>query len=208
MEVREIVSGLWRWTAWHEEWKQEVGSVYWESSDSVVLIDPLVPAADADEFWRALDRDVERAGGAVHVLITIFWHARSAAEVVKRYGGRLWAPRRARAPIERRTGAVTDLFSPGDALPGGVEALATARSTEVVYWLPGSRAVVPGDVILGAEGGGLRLCPDSWLPESTTQAQLRASLQPLLELPAERVLVSHGEPVLKGARPALERMLA
>ena len=174
----------------------------------MVLIDPLVPAADADEFWRALDRDVERAGGAVHVLITIFWHARSAAEVVKRYGGRLWAPRRARAPIERRTGAVTDLFSPGDALPGGVEALATARSTEVVYWLPGCRAVVPGDVILGAEGGGLRLCPDSWLPESTSQAQLRSSLQPLLDLPVERVLVSHGEPVLKGARRALERMLA
>jgi glyoxylase-like metal-dependent hydrolase (beta-lactamase superfamily II) len=67
---------------------------------------------------------------------------------------------------------------------------------------------VPGDVILGAEGGGLRLCPDSWLPESTSQAQLRASLQPLLELPVKRVLVSHGEPVLKGARRALERMLA
>jgi glyoxylase-like metal-dependent hydrolase (beta-lactamase superfamily II) len=103
---------------------------------------------------------------------------------------------------------VTDLFSPGDALPGGVEALATARSTEVVYWLSGCGAVVPGDVILGAEGGGLRLCPDSWLPESTSQAQLRASLRPLLELPVQRVLVSHGEPVLKGARRALERMLA
>jgi glyoxylase-like metal-dependent hydrolase (beta-lactamase superfamily II) len=67
---------------------------------------------------------------------------------------------------------------------------------------------VPGDVILGAEGGGLRLCPDSWLPGSTGQSQLRSSLQPLLDLPVERVLVSHGEPVLRGGRQALERILA
>jgi glyoxylase-like metal-dependent hydrolase (beta-lactamase superfamily II) len=208
VELSQIAPGLWRWTAWHEEWKQDVGSVYWETSEDVVVIDPLVPTADADRFWRALDRDVERADGAVHVLITIFWHARSAAEVVHRYGARLWAPRRARAAIERRTGAVTDLFRPGDPLPGGMEALPTARSTEVVYWLPGCRAVVPGDVILGAEGGGLRLCPDSWLPGSTGQSQLRSSLQPLLDLPVERVLVSHGEPVLRGGRQALERILA
>jgi glyoxylase-like metal-dependent hydrolase (beta-lactamase superfamily II) len=208
VELSQIAPGLWRWTAWHEEWKQDVGSVYWETSEDVVVIDPLVPTADADRFWRALDRDVERADGAVHVLITIFWHARSAAEVVHRYSARLWAPRRARAAIERRTGAVTDLFRPGDPLPGGMEALPTARSTEVVYWLPGCRAVVPGDVILGAEGGGLRLCPDSWLPGSTGQSQLRSSLQPLLDLPVERVLVSHGEPVLRGGRQALERILA
>jgi len=208
LDVRQLAPGLWRWTAWHEEWKQEVGSVYWETPDGVVLIDPLVPDAEPERFWGALDRDVERAGGTVHVLITIFWHARSAAEVVQRYGGRLWAPRRGRAPIERRTGAVTDLFRPGDPLPGGVETLETARSTEVVFWLPGCQAVVPGDVILGAEGGGVRLCPDSWLPASVTQSQLRRSLRPLLELPVERVLVSHGQPVLTGARKALERILA
>lgn len=33
-------------------------------------------------------------------------------------------------------------------------------------------------------------------------------LQPLLDLPVEMVLVSHGEPVLTGARAALERALA
>jgi hypothetical protein len=33
-------------------------------------------------------------------------------------------------------------------------------------------------------------------------------LRPLLELPVERVLVTHGEPVLKDARAALEQALA
>jgi glyoxylase-like metal-dependent hydrolase (beta-lactamase superfamily II) len=174
----------------------------------VIVIDPLVPAGEAERFWRALDRDVERAAGQVHVLITVFWHTRSTTDLVARYGARVWAPSRARAVVERRAGVVTDVFKPSDALPGDVEALETARSNEVVYWLPGPRAVVPGDVILGDDGGGLRLCPDSWLPGSTSQVELRASLQPLRALPTERALVSHGEPVLRGARQALERMLS
>jgi hypothetical protein len=208
MDVLQIAPTLWRWTAWHSEWKENVGCVYWEAADAVLLIDPLVPPDEADLFWRLLDRDVERAGRPVHVLVTIFWHSRSAADIVGRYSGRLWAPRRARAAIERRTQAVTDVFRPGDPLPGGAEAFATARGTEVVCWLPEHRALVPGDVILGAEDDGLRLCPESWLPEGTGHARLRGSLQPLLELPVERVLVSHGEPVLKGGRDALAHALA
>jgi hypothetical protein len=40
-----------------------------------------------------------------------------------------------------------------------------------------------------------------------SQAQLRTALQPLLELPVEMVLVSHGEPVLSGGREALVQAL-
>jgi hypothetical protein len=36
---------------------------------------------------------------------------------------------------------------------------------------------------------------------------LRVALRPLLELPIELVLVSHGKPVLEGGRDALERAL-
>jgi hypothetical protein len=65
---------------------------------------------------------------------------------------------------------------------------------------------VPGDVILGADDGGLRLCPESWLPQGHDHARLRASLEPLRALPVERVLVSHGTPVLEGGKVALERL--
>ena len=60
--------------------------------------------------------------------------------------------------------------------------------------------------MLGADGGGLRLCPESWLGylgSGLTLAQLRLVLRPLLELPIELVLVTHGEPVLSGGREAL-----
>ena len=42
MEMLQIAPGLWRWTGYHEEWKEDVGSVYYESSDgsSVTTLAP------------------------------------------------------------------------------------------------------------------------------------------------------------------------
>lgn len=209
VEVVRIDEGLWRWSTHYEEWRQGVGCVYLEAPDAIVLIDPLVPEqqAEAARFWEALDRDVERAGVPVHVLVTVFYHVRSADEVVRRYDGRLHVVSRARTAIGKRTDVAADVFRPGDPLPGGVEALSSGRATEVVYWIPRHRALVPGDVILGREGGGLRLCPESWLPSSIGHAKLRAALRPLLELPVERVLVSHGEPVTRNAHARLAEAL-
>ena len=81
VDVLEIAPGLWRWATYYDDWKANVGCVYCETDDGVVLIDPLVPADEAERFWQALDRDVERVGGPVHVLLTVFWHVRSTAEV-------------------------------------------------------------------------------------------------------------------------------
>ena len=207
MVVTQIDSGLWRWTAYHEEWKEDVGCVYCETTDGVVVIDPLVPADEAERFWTALDRDVERLGGDVHVLVTIFWHTRSASAFVDRYTARVWAPTTARAAVTRRAQVVTDAFRPGDALPGALEAFSTARRTEIVLWIPDHRALIPGDVLLGDGEGGVRMCPESWLPPKSGHTELAASLRPLLDLPVERVLVSHGDPVLAGGRDALAAAL-
>jgi hypothetical protein len=69
---------------------------------------------------------------------------------------------------------------------------------------------VPGDRIIGTPSGRLRLCPESWLgylSSGITLAALASALRPLLELPIESVLVSHGEPVLSGGRAALAEAL-
>ena len=80
-----------------------------------------------------------------------------------------------------------------------------------MFWLAEHRALVPGDRILGAPGGRLRLCPESWLrylPSGMNLTELAHALRPLLELEIERVLVSHGDPVLNRGRDALEASLA
>ena len=226
MDVAQIDAGLWRWTGYHEEWKEDVGSVFCETEDGVVLADPLVPRGDcaspetasadyarpktpvdSERFWRGLDRDVRRVGGPVHVLVTVFWHVRSTAALVERYSARVWAPSASRAAVARRSGVVTDVFRAGERLPGGIEAFKTARRTEVVFWIPQHRALVPGDVLLGDGAGGVCMCPESRLPEKTGHPELATSLRPLLDLPVRRILVSHGEPVLANGRRALAAAL-
>lgn len=194
MEVERIDKGLWRWTGFHEEWNEPVGCVYLEGPDAVCLIDPLIPPEDEGRFLAALDRDVARLGLPVHVLLTVYWHARSARDLAARYGAEIWAPTQSRVAVDRRAGRARP-FRPGEQLPAGARSFPTARASEVVFYLPAWHTVVTGDVILGNGDGGLRFCPESWLPEGVGHEQLRTSLEPLLELTVDRVLVAHGEPV-------------
>jgi hypothetical protein len=198
-DPEEIVGGLWRWTAPHpdwpeggepgssDDWPQDVGSVLYETAGAAVFFDPLLPS-DTERFWRWADTRCE--GRQVAVLTTIGWHRRSRAELVERYG------------------ASTSRAKPN--LPSGVESIVVRGAGETMFWLPENRALIPGDRILG-DSGGLRLCPDSWmryLRTPLTQQQLRQRLLGLLELPVERVLVSHGEPVLRDGKEALAALLS
>ena len=79
MDVEQLADGLWRWTA------QEVGCVYYEAPDAVVLFDPLVPSGEEERFLRYLDRDVERLGLPVSILLTDTTNERSAPFLRKRY---------------------------------------------------------------------------------------------------------------------------
>ena len=137
---------------------------------------------------------------AEHVLVTVYWHGRSTRDVDAR---RVWAPSRSAQPLRNRGIDVTDVFRAGDDLPGGIRAFQTARTAEVVYWLPDQGALAVGDVLLGSP---LRVCPERWLGKQTHD-DLRASLRPVLELPVERVLVSHGDPVLRDGHAALAAVL-
>ena len=201
MKLQEIRPGLLRWTARHPEaeaepelespadWPPDVGSVAYEASDAFVFVDPLVPS-ETEAFWRAMDSRVKRHGGRVVVLTTISFHRRSRDQIVERY--------RASTSRARKS------------LPAGVQTVPIRRAGEVMVWLDDHRALVPGDRILGDGRGGLRLCPASWLrylPSGMTLSGLRDALRPLLELPVEMVLVSHGEPVLVEGRAALARAL-
>jgi glyoxylase-like metal-dependent hydrolase (beta-lactamase superfamily II) len=189
VRVEHVATGLWRWTGLHPGWtradagpagwEREVGCVYYEMPDAIVLIDPLVPPEAADRFLEALDRDVARARGRVRILLTTERHRRSADALQARYEA-----------------------SAGD-LPPGVEVAASVRD-ERVFWLLDAAALVFGDVVVGREGG-LQI-PRSRIGDAADAAI--AALRPLLDLPVERVLVGHGEPVLAAARAALARALS
>ena len=194
MQLTEVAPGLRRWTAWHDEWREDVGCLAVDTDDGLVLIDPLDPP-------RGLRRPQ-------HVLLTVHWHVRSTK------ARHVWAHQRAIRLLANRGVEVSHPITAGDPLPGGIRAFETARPGEVVYWMPRQRALAVGDVLLGAGAkphatdDPLRLCPERWLGGGATHDDLRESLAPLLELPVVRVLVSHGEPVLRGGGRALAAVLA
>jgi hypothetical protein len=197
-EPLQLRPGLWRWAARHPEWEQgeaespadwpaDVGSVALLAGGELLLVDPLVPDDDEERFWDFADG---LAGSAeqVGVLTTIEFHRRSAERLRERYDAIVDEPL-----------AGAELIRP----PGAGETLA---------WVPAHAALVPGDSIIGAAGGGLRLCPASWLEYLETGIDLdglrRELSSALLGLPVEIVLVSHGEPVLEGGYDALAAALA
>jgi hypothetical protein len=197
----ELAPGLHRWTARHPDadpsptpgspadWGPDVGCVAYEAPDALVLIDPLVPD-DREDLRDALDALVRRHGRRVAILTTLGFHRRSKEELAARHD--------ASTSRARKT------------LPAGVETVQIKGAGETMVWLAEPRTLVPGDRLLGADGGGLRISPDSWLrylPSGMRTRQLGEALRPLLDLSVEKVLVSHGEPVLRGGRDAIARAL-
>jgi hypothetical protein len=205
--VQEIESGLWRWTAPHPDWSperhpttgwvEEVGSVYCELPGAILLIDPVVPEDPEDEarLWSALDRDVERLRRPVCVVSTVFWHHRGTDEVIARY-------------------AALD-----GVVPDGARAIPLGDPLgETAFLLPGFGALALGDVVLGGDaiegerGDGLRICPPGWYGRTAAERAwyggpgLRSALRRLAQEGAERMLVSHGTPVLTGGADALRSL--
>lgn len=195
----ELAPHLYRWTAPHpdwsgdgmpgsaDDWEEMVGCVLYELPDTLVLIDPLLPVDDRDLFLRWLDERV--AGRAVSILTTIHWHRRDRRQLAARYAN--------------------NTSHAWNAVPAGVVAKPLRGAGETMFWLPGADALVSGDRLLGDPNAGARLCPESWLSRAHVDRRgLARLMRPLLELPIERLLVSHGEPVLRDGRAALARAIA
>lgn len=190
MDTREVAPGLWYWTAPHPgwrpgaDWPEAVGCVYYEAPDAVVLIDPLLPRGEEEEFLAHLDRDVERLGLPVRILLTAPWHERDAPCLADRYATSVGGP----LPRD------VELFVPGGQDEG-----------QVAYFIRPHLALVVAEFLMGGEGR-LRVCPS---PALIDRHAFDKSLVRLLELPVERVLVSHGEPVLaEGSRRIAEVVAA
>jgi glyoxylase-like metal-dependent hydrolase (beta-lactamase superfamily II) len=198
-ELRDVAPGLWIWRLAHPdwrpglEWEESVTSTCVESGGEVALLDPLAPPDGAQEVWGRLD---ERPPTLVAVLKPD--HVRDVDLFVRRYGARAFGPEL----FWRTNIPETELepIYPANELPGGLVALYDGRGrNETPLWLPEQRALVFADA-LTAPRGELRVWATPWHEERALPA-----LRALLELPFERVIVSHGEPVHD--RAAYERAL-
>ena len=196
-EIRDVAAGLWIWRLSHPDWRPEAGwpemvtSTCVESGGEVAVLDALAPPDDAAEIWERLD-----ARPPTMAVVLKPDHVRDVDLFVRRYGTRAFGP----WLFWRSDIPETELepIEPGSELPGGLKTLYDGRGrNETPLWLPEQRTLVFADALIGADG--LRI----WDTPHIERA--RPALRELLELPFERVIVAHGEPVHD--RAAYERAL-
>jgi glyoxylase-like metal-dependent hydrolase (beta-lactamase superfamily II) len=198
--VREVRSGVWHWEARHPEWNErqwwgpEVSSYAIDDGARLVLFDPLTPPAELEKL--AEERDTA-------IVLTCPWHRRDAEALAKRYGAPLYVP-----PPDAHDPSPVDgtVFREGDRLPVGVEAFPGMEPNDLVLWVESHGALVAGDT-LQDRGDGLQFLGEltNNVPAGFDTKQILQAMQPLLTLPVEVVLLTHGAPA---DRAALARALA
>ena len=208
--TQELTPGLWRWTARHPEWHPgvfgaEVASFAIEAGDDLLLLDPQLPDEPAPVL-ELLDR---LAGGrTTSALITIGYHVRSAEQLITRYSGRIHGPKTCASRLENKK--LLSVWEPGTAGPAGVTPFAVGKPerSERPLWIPSHRAIAFGDAVVTNPGNELVV----WSHEQLDEKRLRfysekfaPTLEPLIDLDADKILVTHGDPVLRQGAAALKR---
>jgi glyoxylase-like metal-dependent hydrolase (beta-lactamase superfamily II) len=220
--VRELRPGLWHWQAPHpawrptEPWSENVSSYAIDDGERLLLFDPLAVPRELEEVAAARE---------TAIVLTAPWHERDAEGLVGRLDVPVYTPLPDTAQdlmdsygitAEQAGDGSPDVvwllrekkgearpYSPGDRLPFGADVFRGHKANDTVLWLESHRAVISGDTLVDF-GRGLEI-NESWLRPGVTREQIAEGLRPLLALPVEHVLPTHGGPT---DRAALERALS
>ena len=132
--------------------------------------------------------------------MTCPWHERDTRILVERFSASVFSPR-PDSPTDDPIAA--HVFAAGVRLSIGVEAFPGMEPNDLVLWIESRRALVAGDTLID-RGRGFEF-PTDWANKGVPADQILETLRPLLELPVELVLPTHGAPT---DRAALERALS
>lgn len=189
LRVVDVAEGLWVWRMPHPRWDpgqggdRAVTSTFVESRGERAVLDPLAPPEDPNEVWDRLD-----SNPPTMAVVLKPDHVRDVDYFVQRYRCRAFGPDVFQRDDIPKT--ELELVLPGSQLPGGLLALYDGRGrNETPLWLPEQRTIVFSDA-LTTLGGELQVWGTPWHEERALPA-----LRALLDLPFERVIISHGEPV-------------
>ena len=189
--VDEIVPGVRHWRALRQTIGSEVSSYY--LSEERVAIDPMLPP-ERPEWFRP-----------EHVILTCRHHDREAWEL----GCPVWVVAQGAHEVEGRGEIRT--FEWGDELPGGAVAheVGALSPDETALHLPAHRALAVGDGLIRWEPDGpLSFVPDRFMDDASRDtAGLRAAYERLLALDWDLLLLTHGNPVVGGAKEQLRTFL-
>jgi hypothetical protein len=212
--MQKLSDGLWRWTARHPEWHPgefgaEVACFAAQAGDTTLLIDPLLPPQPGPVL-RAIDSTL---GGRLAILISIPYHVRSSEELWRRYRKEAETTIHGHRACAKRLNDESAFreIEPGPPLPGGVTAhrIGKPRRYEMPLHVPSHDALVFGDAVAETNGRLVVWATDKVdaKVERFYRERFNPTLEPLLELPFNAVLPTHGQPVLTEGKQALKKAL-
>ena len=206
----ELVPGLWRFTVARNGLPPTMTAYALRDGEGTILVDPLV-LAETELLLTALDEIVR---GRVRILVTTPFHVRGSELLWRRWRDRhevtIFGHEHCATRLDDRS-AFQQLRG-GETLDCGVRAhsIGQPRRAEIPFELPSHRALAFGDSLLEIDGE-LRVWPrhrDGERRRTWYEQRFLPTLSPLTKLDVERVLVTHGEPVLRDGARALAASLA
>ena len=213
--MQRLGEGLWRWTARHPEWHPgefgaEVACFAAQAGDTTLLIDPLLPP-DPEPVLQAIDETVT---DRLAILITIPYHVRSSEELWRQYRKDAETTIHGHRACTKRLKDESAFreIEPGTPLPGGVTAhtIGKPRRYEMPLHVPSNDALVFGDAVAETNGRLVVWATDKVdaKVERFYRERFNPTLKPLLELPFDAVLPTHGQPLLSNGKAALKKALS
>jgi glyoxylase-like metal-dependent hydrolase (beta-lactamase superfamily II) len=205
----QIAPGLWRFTRARNGIPPSMTAYVLRDGEDTILVDPVV-RGETEPLLAALDEIVR---GRVRILVTIPFHVRGSELLWRRWRDRhevtIFGHEHCASRLDDRSA-----FRPlrgGETLGSGVRAhsIGQPRRAEIPFELPSHRALAFGDAVLEIDGE-LRVWAtlDTERRRTSYEQRFRPTLAALTELDIERVLVTHGEPVLRDGARALAASLA
>jgi glyoxylase-like metal-dependent hydrolase (beta-lactamase superfamily II) len=190
--VEQVVPGVWYWSI-HDERIDFVSSAFAVSSEGgTILIDPLPLEPDA----------LAQLGTVGAIILSAGSHQRASWRYRRELGARVYAPALSKEIEEEPD----ERYGDGDVLPGGLRAVFTpgAGTTQHTLLHDHTGAAFVSDLLLQPPGEALALCPDEYAHDP---AELRRSVERLLELPFSVLCLAHGLPILDEPKAAIRAAL-
>jgi hypothetical protein len=193
--MREIFSGVFHWSAFHEPIRMNVSSYYVQPAG--IVIDPKIPEEGLDSL----------PGTPQQIVLTSGHHHRDAARFAEQFGIPI---RVSREGAERLGGTLeVERFGDGDEVAPGVTAIHIGKLSDdegALHIAVGEGAIAFADGLIHY-GGALGFVPDQLIGEGPDRVKegLKDAFRGLLTREFDHLLFAHGDPLVGGGKEALRK---
>jgi len=200
--IREVLPGVYHWTAIHPKIRLPVDSYYVESAQ--VVLDPMVPREGLEWF--------EARATPSQVVLTNRHHLRHSERYAQAFGCAIRCSEPGLHEFEH--GPKVEGFAFGEELAPGITAHELGAicpdDTALHIRTRDGSALAFADGLTRPRGGGLTFVPGFLMGDdpSAVRSRLRESLRGLLDLDFDSLLFAHGEPLIGGGKVALYEFVA